>query len=117
MRSFFDELFGNDDLKAKLTAFVKNGNFPHSSMIVGESGSGKRTLAKLIAMALNCERQGKEQSIPCGICNNCKRIKEDNFPDVKSCVLFFAAFIASLWGKANPIFVIIAGGIAGLLIY
>ena len=44
-------------------------------------------------------------------------ITPDNFPDVKSCALFFAAFIASLWGKANPIFVIIAGGIAGLLIY
>lgn len=42
---------------------------------------------------------------------------KENFPDWKSWVLFAAAFIASWWGKANPIAVIIAGGIAGLILY
>ncbi len=42
---------------------------------------------------------------------------KDNFPDWKSWVLFAAAFAASWWGKANPITVIIAGGILGLLLY
>ena len=44
-------------------------------------------------------------------------ITPDNFPDWKSWVLFAAAFVASLWGKVNPILVIIAGGIAGFFIY
>ncbi len=41
----------------------------------------------------------------------------ETFPDWKSWVLFAAAFIASFLGKLNPILVIIAGGVAGLLIY
>ena len=41
----------------------------------------------------------------------------DNFPDWKSWVLFAAAFAASWWGKANPIVVILGGGVLGLLLY
>ena len=44
-------------------------------------------------------------------------ITPENFPDWKSWALFAVAFIASLWGKLNPILAIIAGGVAGLLIY
>lgn len=44
-------------------------------------------------------------------------ITPENFPDWKSWVLCIAALIASLWKKINPIIIIIAGGIAGLLIY
>jgi chromate transporter len=44
-------------------------------------------------------------------------VTPDNFPDYKSWLIFGAAFIASWWGKQNPIRVIIAAGIAGLLLY
>ncbi len=44
-------------------------------------------------------------------------ITPENFPDWKSWVLFAAAFTASMTGKLNPILAIIAGGIAGLIIY
>lgn len=44
-------------------------------------------------------------------------IVSENFPDWKSWLLLAAAFIASFKFKLNPILVIIAGGIAGLLIY
>ena len=44
-------------------------------------------------------------------------ITPENFPDWKSWMLFCVAFIVSLWKKVNPILVIIAGGIAGLLLY
>lgn len=44
-------------------------------------------------------------------------ITPENFPDWKSWVLCAAAFIISIRGKVNPIIMIIAGGIAGLLIY
>ena len=83
MRSYFDELYGNDALKKKISAFIDNETFPHSSMIVGEEGSGRRTLARLIAMALNCEKKSDTSSVPCGRCNPCRRIREGNFPDVK----------------------------------
>ena len=42
---------------------------------------------------------------------------EENIIDWKSWVLMAAAFAASYWGKLNPIFVIIAGGVLGLLLY
>jgi DNA polymerase-3 subunit delta' len=34
-------------------------------------------------MALNCEKKGdKSAPLPCGRCNSCRRIKEDNFTDI-----------------------------------
>ena len=44
-------------------------------------------------------------------------VVEDNFPDWKSWCLLAAAFAASYWGKVNPILVIVAGAVLGLLIY
>ena len=41
----------------------------------------------------------------------------DNFPDWKSWVLLGGAFAAGYWGKANPIYVILAGAALGLLLY
>ena len=43
--------------------------------------------------------------------------RPENFPDWKSWMLFATAFVVSLWKKVNPILVIIAGGIAGLILY
>lgn len=44
-------------------------------------------------------------------------IVRENFMDWKSWALFGAAMVASLGFKVNPIYIIIAGGIAGLLLY
>ena len=41
----------------------------------------------------------------------------DNFIDWKSWALFAAAMVASLGFKVNPIIIILAGGLAGLLLY
>ena len=41
----------------------------------------------------------------------------DNFIDWKSWLLFAAAMVASLGFKVNPIIIILAGGLAGLLLY
>lgn len=40
-----------------------------------------------------------------------------NFPDWKSWALAAAAFVATYFFKANPIYVILSGGILGLLLY
>ena len=44
-------------------------------------------------------------------------ITPENFPDWKSWIIFAAALVATLVGKINPIVTIIAGGVAGILIY
>ncbi len=44
-------------------------------------------------------------------------VVKENFPDWKSWVLLGTAFICSFKFKVNPILIILAGGVAGLLIY
>ena len=44
-------------------------------------------------------------------------VVRENFVDWKSWVLLAAAFAAGMWGKVNPILIIVAGAIAGLLLY
>ena len=41
----------------------------------------------------------------------------ENFPDWKSWLLLGGAFVAGYWGKVNPIYIIIAGAVLGLLLY
>lgn len=45
------------------------------------------------------------------------RVITENFPDWKSWLLFAGAFIVTFFFKANPIYVILAGGILGLILY
>ena len=41
----------------------------------------------------------------------------ENFPDWKSWVLLGGAFAASYWGKVNPIYLILAAAVLGLVLY
>jgi len=45
------------------------------------------------------------------------QVVSDNFPDWKSWLLLGGAFGAAYWGKANPIYLILAGAAAGILLY
>ena len=84
MRSYFTDILGNEDAKSRLFKAITRGTLPHAHIIVGPVGSGKKTMAKAIAAAVNCANiDSDEHSLPCGVCNNCRRIKEDIFPDIK----------------------------------
>ena len=45
------------------------------------------------------------------------QVVQENFPDWKSWCLLGGAFAAAYWGKVNPIYLILAGAVAGLLLY
>ncbi len=45
------------------------------------------------------------------------QVVAENFPDWKSWVLLGGAFVAGYWGKVNPIYLILAGAVLGLLLY
>ena len=45
------------------------------------------------------------------------QVVSENFPDWKSWRLLGGAFAAGYWGKVNPIYVILAGAVLGLLLY
>ena len=84
MKSYFPTLFGNDGSKSRIGALIASGRVPHAFLIDGPQGSGKLTYAKLISSALNCEaRDDGNSPLPCGNCNNCRRIGENGFVDVK----------------------------------
>ncbi len=85
MNNVFTRLFGNNNTKLRLSDAIRNNTLPHALLVVGSAGSGKHTLAREIAAAANCINKDVKISgtkLPCCICNNCKRIYSDNFPDV-----------------------------------
>ena len=56
-----------------LRGAIARGRVAHGYLLCGPRGTGKTTLARVLAMALNCERRG-ELGEPCGECQSCVRI-------------------------------------------
>lgn len=59
-----------------LKGAIARGRVAHGYLLCGPRGTGKTTLARVLAMALNCERRGEPelQGEPCGQCDSCQRI-------------------------------------------
>ena len=79
----FSEFVGNAAAIESLRAAIAAGRLPHSLILLGPRGAGKFTLALMLTMALECERQpretaadGRELASFCGVCRNCTRIAE-----------------------------------------
>lgn len=77
----FNDFLGNASAVEHLRTAIAAGRLPHSLILAGPSGAGKYTLALMLAMAVECERQPRDlwsngQSLAsfCGICHNCTRI-------------------------------------------
>jgi DNA polymerase-3 subunit delta' len=86
----FDEFLGNRETVESLRAGIAANRFPHSLLIAGPRGAGKYTLALLLTMALECQRQPREFSAQgrelagfCGECSHCTRIAESAALDAK----------------------------------
>ena len=50
-------------------------------------------------------------------CTPSVQVVSENFPDWKSWLLLGSAFAASYWGKVNPIYLILAGAVLGVVLY
>ncbi len=77
----FNDFIGNPGTVERLRSSIASGRLPSSILLSGPDGAGKYTLALLLSMAIECERQPRDlwsngQSLAsfCGVCRNCTRI-------------------------------------------
>jgi DNA polymerase-3 subunit gamma/tau len=69
----FSDVAVQSHVSATLKGAIARGRVAHGYLLCGPRGVGKTTLARVLAMALNCEHRG-EDGEPCGVCTSCERI-------------------------------------------
>ncbi|HSC58676.1 MAG TPA: DNA polymerase III subunit gamma/tau [Gemmatimonadales bacterium] len=72
----FSDLLVQDHVAQVLRGAVSSGRVGHGYLLTGPRGVGKTTAARILAMALNCERKAAAPvpGEPCGECATCLRI-------------------------------------------
>ena len=69
----FSDVAVQSHVSATLKGAIARGRVAHGYLLCGPRGVGKTTLARVLAMSLNCEHRG-EDGEPCGVCVSCERI-------------------------------------------
>jgi len=77
----FDKLFGQDALIKSIRNQVASGRMPQCWMFTGESGSGKTTIARILALALQCTH-GKKFGAYCKKCYKNEALHKANISEV-----------------------------------
>ncbi|HEY0023148.1 MAG TPA: DNA polymerase III subunit gamma/tau [Longimicrobium sp.] len=69
----FSEVATQEHVSETLRSAVQRDRVAHAYLFCGPRGVGKTTLARVLAMALNCPDRTAEGE-PCGVCDSCERI-------------------------------------------
>ena len=72
----FDSFLGNAKAVRSVRDMLVRCRVPGSLLFTGPEGVGKKTLAFMLAKALNCERRGPGGDDFCGECAHCRRADE-----------------------------------------
>lgn len=75
----FTDIIGQEQIKEHLQNALTTKKISHAYIINGEKSSGKEYIAKVFAMALQCEKGELE---PCQECHACKQALSNNQPDI-----------------------------------
>jgi DNA polymerase III subunit gamma/tau len=78
----FSEVIGQEHVTRTLKNAIEQGRTAHGYIFSGHRGIGKTTVARILAMALNCRSSEKPVSEPCGVCDSCTEIRAGNSVDV-----------------------------------
>lgn len=76
----FNQIIGQDDIKARLIKTVKEGRISHAQLFYGPEGSGKLGLAIAYAQYISCEDRQEYDS--CGVCPSCLKYNKLVHPDL-----------------------------------
>lgn len=75
----FEEILGQGHIIKILKNQLATDSVSHAYLFCGTRGTGKTTTARILAKGVNCTSEGPR---PCGVCANCRAIKEGAFMDV-----------------------------------
>jgi DNA polymerase-3 subunit gamma/tau len=78
----FSEVIGQEHVTQTLKNAIEQGRTAHGYIFSGHRGIGKTTVARILAMALNCRSSDKPVTEPCGVCESCTEIRAGNSVDV-----------------------------------
>src|SRR3954447_21836857 len=72
----FSDVIGQEHVTRTLMNAISQGRIAHGYIFSGHRGIGKTTVARILAMALNCRTHERPTPEPCGICDSCREIRE-----------------------------------------
>lgn len=78
----FSDVIGQDHVTRTLKNAITQDRVAHGYIFSGHRGIGKTTVARILAMALNCRSAEHPVPEPCGICESCTEIRAGNSVDV-----------------------------------
>jgi DNA polymerase-3 subunit gamma/tau len=72
----FADVIGQDHVVRTLKNALEQQRIAHGYIFSGHRGIGKTTIARILAMALNCQSSDHPVAEPCGVCDSCREIRE-----------------------------------------
>jgi len=72
----FADVIGQDHVVRTLKNALDQKRIAHGYIFSGHRGIGKTTIARILAMALNCQSATEPVSEPCGVCDSCREIRD-----------------------------------------
>ena len=82
----FADVAGQDHVTRTLMNALAQNRIAHGYIFSGHRGIGKTTIARIVAMALNCRTEigseARPTPEPCGVCDSCIEVRQGNAVDV-----------------------------------
>ena len=78
----FSDVIGQEHVTRTLQNAISQQRIAHGYIFSGHRGIGKTTIARILAMALNCRSTDKPSPEPCGVCDSCQEIRAGSSVDV-----------------------------------